>query len=453
MSKYIYLLFSLAILQSCVTPYQTGSSGNGTNGSSSGGNYPSSQPSNYPNGNGRAADKGVTVSNIRLTDQYTILYVTYLNTNGVYQNQQGGNNGIETIGVKNTAQLIAANGARTFRFIKAEGIPTLGHGSNLDNIGMRTRPGDQVNFVLYFERLDRGLENFDLFECNDYDYLVCWNVYGLYVKNPAPVYQQPAPQQQPVPTQKPLPKQTPSNTGGTSTKVPKTGKVGEVETPKTPQTPSTPPVTTIVNDVAISGFVKNSKNNSAVSATINYKISSSKRDIDSVQSFASTGLYRISLQKGQVYTYIASAKGYQAVNEVLDLSKTAGGQKITKDIYLLPLNVGDKITLKNIYFEMSKSDLLPASFAELDKLVAMMKENPTMQIRLEGHTDIVGDADANLELSQDRVDACKIYLTQKGISSTRIQAMGFGDKYPIVKKGTDEERKVNRRVEFLILKL
>jgi OOP family OmpA-OmpF porin len=450
MNKYIYLLFSLAILQSCVTPYQTGSSGNGTNGSSSGGNYPSSQPSNYPNGNGRAADKGVTVSNIRLTDQYTILYVTFLNTNRAYQNQQGGNNGIETIGVKNTAQLIAANGARAFRFIKAEGIPTLGYGSNLDNEGMRTRPGDQVNFVLYFERLDRGLENFDLFECNDYDHLVCWNVYGLYVKNPAPVYQQPAPQQQPVPTQKPLPSQTPSNTGGTSTKVPKTGKVGEVETPKTPQTPSTPPV---VNEVAISGFVKNSKNNSAVSATINYKISSSKRDIDSVQSFASTGLYRISLQKGQVYTYIASAKGYQAVNEVLDLSKTAGGQKITKDIYLLPLNVGDKITLKNIYFEMSKSDLLPASFAELDKLVAMMKENSTMQIRLEGHTDIVGDADANLELSQDRVDACKQYLTTKGISSARIQAMGFGDKYPIVKKGTDEERKVNRRVEFLILKL
>ncbi len=446
MKKLLYLVALFPLLQSCVTPYQTGSSGNGTNGSSSGRNYPNSQPSNYPNRNGRAADKGVTISNIRLTDQYTILYVTFLNTNRAYQNQQGSNNGIETIGVKTSAQLIAANGARYFRFIKAEGIPTIGNGGNLDNVGMRTRPGDQVNFVLYFERLDKGLENFDLFECNDYDHLVCWNVYGLYVNNPAPVYQQPVPQQQPVPAQKPLPKQTPSNTGGTTTKVPKTGKVGEVETPKTPATPT-------IMDVAISGFVRNSKTNQAVSATINYKISSNKRDIDSVQSFASTGLYRISLQKGQVYTYIASAKGYQAVNDVLDLSKTAGGQKIMKDIYLLPLNIGDKITLKNIYFEMSKSDLLPASFAELDKLVAMMKENPTMQIRLEGHTDIVGDADANLELSQDRVDACKIYLTQKGISSTRIQAMGFGDKYPIIKNGTDEERKVNRRVEFLILKL
>lgn len=445
MKKLLCIVAFLPLFQSCVTPYQTGSNGNGTNGSSSGGNYPSSQPSNYPNGNGRAADKGVKITNIRLTDQYTILYVTFLNTNRTYQNQQGGGNGIETIGIKTSAQLIAANGARAFRFVRAEGIPTIGNGGNLDNVGMQTRPGDQVNFALYFERLDKGLENFDLFECNDYDHLVCWNVYGLYVNNPAPVYQQPVPQPQPAP--KPLPKQTPTNTGGT-TKAPKTGKVGEVETPKT-----SPPPVPVQSDVAISGFVKNSKNNQAISATINYKISSNKRDIDSVQSFASTGLYRISLQKGQVYTYIASARGYQAVNEVLDLSKTAGGQKIMKDIYLVPLSVGDKITLKNIYFEMSKSDLLPASFAELDKLVAMMENNPNMQIRLEGHTDIVGDSDANVELSQDRVDACKQYLTQKGVSSTRIQAMGFGDKFPIVKKGTDEERKVNRRVEFLILKL
>ncbi len=62
----------------------------------------------------------------------------------------------------------------------------------------------------------------------------------------------------------------------------------------------------------------------------------------------------MSLNKGQVYTYIASARGYQSASGVLDLSKVAGGQKLTRDIALTPLAVGDKVTLKNIYFEMSK---------------------------------------------------------------------------------------------------
>ena len=150
---------------------------------------------------------------------------------------------------------------------------------------------------------------------------------------------------------------------------------------------------------------------------------------------------------------MSSAYGYLPVSETIDLTKAKSGQKITKDIALTPLSVGDKITLKNIYFEMSKSDLLAASFSELDRVVTMMQDNPTLAIRLEGHTDIVGDKELNLQLSQDRVKACQQYLVKKGIQSGRIEAVGYGDTRPIVTKGTDEDRKVNRRVEFLILKL
>ncbi|GAB4032264.1 hypothetical protein GCM10028774_12290 [Spirosoma jeollabukense] len=219
-----------------------------------------------------------------------------------------------------------------------------------------------------------------------------------------------------------------------------------METPKSKPTPA--PVATLV---AVSGVVSDAKNKRPVTATIDYQLSSSKQAIDSVQSFASTGAYRMSLNKGQVYTYIASARGYQSTSGVLDLSKVAGGQKLTRDIALTPLAVGDKVTLKNIYFEMSKSDLLSASFAELDKLVSMMQDNPNMTIRLEGHTDIIGDHDKNLQLSRDRVIACQRYMAQKGIDLERVQAVGYGDTRPILTKGTDEERKVNRRVEFVIL--
>ena len=333
--------------------------------------------------------------------------------------------------------LVAANGARTFKAIKTDNIPFLNDAQaiNLSKYGRRLKPGESINFVAYFERLDKGLKNFDMNECNSDNY-ICWNTYDLYVKNPSDAVNQP--------TQ--IPPTNTDNTPTTPTKSrTKSGKIGEVD--NTPKPQPVPVVTTVF----VSGIVRDVKTNRPLSATIDYKLSSSKQMLDSVQSFASTGIYKMSLQKGQVYTYSTSARGYLVANDVIDLSKATG--KVTKDIYLTPIIVGDKITLKNIYFEVSKSDLLPASFAELNKLVTMMEDNPLMEIRLDGHTDVVGDPDANLELSQERVDACETYMVKKGIPSARIQAVGYGDTKPIVKKGTDEERKVNRRVEFVVLKL
>jgi OmpA-OmpF porin, OOP family len=439
--------------------YPAGSGGGGnTGGGNTGGNqtpndgdrpqnYPQQtpqEPSNYPSNpqsrSGRSADKDLVVGNIRLTDQYTILYFTFTN-NYVPQTGRDKNgktttdDGSQFVAFQENAVLIAANGARTFRAVKTDNIPFLGDSQarNLSKYGRRLKSGESLNFVAYFERLDKGLETFDMNECNSDSY-TCWNMYDLYVKNPADVYNQP---KEPTPIPPTTSDNTPSKTRT------KTGKVGEVD--------NTPPPAPVISTVLVSGIVRDVKTNRPISATIDYKLSSSKQVIDSVQSFASTGIYRMNLQKGQVYTYTASARGYLVTNDAIDLSRATG--KVTKDIYLTPLAVGDKITLKNIYFEVSKSDLLSASFAELNKLVTMMEDNPLMEIRLEGHTDVVGDPEANLELSQDRVDACETDLVKKGIPSARIQAVGYGDTRPIVKKGTDEERKVNRRVEFVVLKL
>ncbi|QMW01284.1 OmpA family protein [Spirosoma foliorum] len=419
--------------------------------------YPNSgnQSGNYPNsgnqpGTGRTADPDVTVNSIRLTPDYTILNLTFTdNSQPKYdQNRRPLPSG-NTIGIDPNSYLVAANGARTFAFVRADGIPIKQerYDQRLRKtvlVGRDTYSGEKVNFTLYFQRLDKGLENFDLFECHS-DAYTCWNIYNLYVNNPADpiVYNPPTP---PASTPKPAPNLPRKKTNLPPAPSGESG--GEMETPKTKPAPAPAPVLTIVN---VSGIVSDAKNKRPVTATIDYQLSSSKQSIDSVQSFASTGAYRMSLQKGQVYTYIASARGYQSTSGVLDLSKTAGGQKLTRDISLTPLAVGDKVTLKNIYFEMSKSDLLSASFAELDKLVSMMQDNPNMSIRLEGHTDIIGDHDKNLQLSRDRVIACQRYLVQKGIDIDRIQTIGYGDTRPILTKGTDEERKVNRRVEFVIL--
>ena len=327
-----------------------------------------------------------------------------------------------TIAFRPSGQLVAANGARLFKFVKAENIP-------VDPEKQYTYGGKSYSFVVYFERLDKGLENFDLFECNDYDQFTCWNVYNLYVRNPAdPIVAAPRPD--PTPTRTKLP--------------------GETPTPAPTPKPVDPPA---IQTVFISGIVSNSLTSKPVTATIDYQLSNKSTPLDSVQSFPADGSYRMYLNRGQVYTYVASAKGYLPASGVLDLSKSANNQRITRNIQLKPLTVGIKITLQNIYFAMSKSELLPASFAELDRLVTMMQDNPQLRIRLEGHTDIVGDKAANVQLSRDRVLACQSYIVRKRIDVDRIETIGYGDTRPIITKGTDEDRKVNRRVEFAILSL
>lgn len=94
----------------------------------------------------------------------------------------------------------------------------------------------------------------------------------------------------------------------------------------------------------------------------------------------------------------------------------------------------------------------PKSYPELDEVVQMMKENPKMEIQLEGHTDNVGSAKANLELSQSRVDAVKKYLTGRDIAKGRIQTKAFGGTQPLRNEMTPEARAQNRRVEMRILK-
>ncbi|MFD2935582.1 OmpA family protein [Spirosoma flavum] len=454
--RYLIFLFLAGLTSSCMFgSYPSGYPSGG------GQQYPSgsqqSPDDTYPNtsnqpSSSRPADPGVTVNSIRLTRDYTIVNLTYTDNAKPRYDRNGRPTSTGTIGFDPAGYLVGANGARTFAFVKAEGIPL--KKEQIDPatgrkvlVGRNTFPGDVVTFTLYFERLDKGLENFDLFECNT-DQYVCWNIYNLYVNNPADqvVY---APQTTPTPTpSKPLPTKKPMTLPQTSGE-----SGGEMETPKpeTPKAKPTPAPVPVPTLIAVSGVVSDAKNKRPVTATIDYQLSSSKQAIDSVQSFASTGAYRMSLVKGQVYTYIASARGYQSSSGVLDLSKLAGGQKLTRDITLTPLAVGDKVTLKNIYFEMSKSDLLSASYAELDQLVSMMQGNPNMTIRLEGHTDIIGDHDKNLQLSRDRVIACQRYLVQKGLDIDRIQTIGYGDTRPILTKGTDDERKVNRRVEFAIL--
>jgi CubicO group peptidase (beta-lactamase class C family)/outer membrane protein OmpA-like peptidoglycan-associated protein len=114
--------------------------------------------------------------------------------------------------------------------------------------------------------------------------------------------------------------------------------------------------------------------------------------------------------------------------------------------------IKNPIVLENVLFETDKSILLKESCVTLDKLVNQLLLNKTMKIEIRGHTDNVGDSISNQKLSEERAKAVVDYLISKNIDKSRLSYKGFGSKQPIVSNDTEEGRKENRRVEFIILK-
>ena len=123
------------------------------------------------------------------------------------------------------------------------------------------------------------------------------------------------------------------------------------------------------------------------------------------------------------------------------------------DLWLDPLEVNDKIELRPIFFQQSKALILDSSFRELERLANILQENPSLEIRIEGHTDNVGKAEDLLRLSEDRANAIRDFLITKGVSPNRVQTVGYGPKFPINDNTSDERRAENRRVEIRITKI
>jgi outer membrane protein OmpA-like peptidoglycan-associated protein len=108
------------------------------------------------------------------------------------------------------------------------------------------------------------------------------------------------------------------------------------------------------------------------------------------------------------------------------------------------------LAAKNILFKTGSFELLPNSFSSLDTVVGILKKYSYLNLRIEGHTDNVGNREANQLLSENRANTIKTYLKQKGISESRLQAMGFGKDRPIASNNTSRGRAINRRVELTL---
>lgn len=157
----------------------------------------------------------------------------------------------------------------------------------------------------------------------------------------------------------------------------------------------------------------------------------------------------------------ANYTGYQSSSEVFDVIQDETTEERTifldkaKEISFQDkkVQVGEAITLNNIQFKVSSSELNTESKTELNKVVLLMSQNPRIEIELSGHTSSEGTPDGNIQLSQSRVQSCKNYLISKGIDEGRISAIGYGASKPIAENSTEEGRVKNRRVEMRIIKI
>jgi len=172
-----------------------------------------------------------------------------------------------------------------------------------------------------------------------------------------------------------------------------------------------------------------------------------------VESYAdkTNGEFLVSIPVDRDYALNVSAKGYLFFSENFSLKEQAEQDAYAFDVPMIPIQKGERVVLKNIFFETNKYALKPTSKAELDKLVAFLNNNAAVSIEIGGHTDNVGSKQYNQDLSEKRAKSVYEYLVEQGIVADRLAFKGYNFEEPVATNDTEEGRAQNRRTEFKIL--
>lgn len=205
-----------------------------------------------------------------------------------------------------------------------------------------------------------------------------------------------------------------------------------------------------INLTVFKGITIDALTKKAVEANIDITDNKTGKIIETFTTNSATGKFLISLQAGGNYGIAVRADGYLFHSENFDIPSGADYNLVNKTIELKNIKVGSKIALRNVFFDTGKSVIRSESYPELDRLVQLMKDVPSLKIELSGHTDNTGSATSNQQLSQDRAQAVVDYLAGKGIDKSRMVAKGYGSDRPVASNDTAEGRQENRRTEFEI---
>ncbi|RPD44599.1 hypothetical protein DNI29_20935 [Hymenobacter sediminis] len=158
------------------------------------------------------------------------------------------------------------------------------------------------------------------------------------------------------------------------------------------------------------------------------------------------GEFSFLVEPGRAATAHVQLAGYLP----LDSAYTALPGPYVQDILVQPLSVGTTLRLDKVRFEQGSARLFTSSYPALRRLLKLLTETPTLTIELRGHTDNVGSAEKNVQLSERRVATVKSYLVRHGIAESRITGLGLGGAEPRASNDREATRQLNRRVEFRV---
>jgi outer membrane protein OmpA-like peptidoglycan-associated protein len=199
----------------------------------------------------------------------------------------------------------------------------------------------------------------------------------------------------------------------------------------------------------VKGQVSDAANKKGLPSAVELKEISSGAVLERVMT-DETGNYLVTLPVGLDYTFTVNRKGYLFYSDNFLLASKPSDSTYRKDIALQPIAVNSSLELKNILFETNSYTLHPSSYTELEKVVQLMKDNPAIKVMIKGHTDNVGNASANLTLSNNRAKSVVAYLVSKGIVAARLSSKGYGASQPVATNDSEEGKARNRRTELVV---
>ena len=200
------------------------------------------------------------------------------------------------------------------------------------------------------------------------------------------------------------------------------------------------------------GVVFDQKTNAKLSAQVKIIDVATGNEIASTSSDPVNGSFIISLPVNRTYALNVSKSKYIFYSDNIALQNGTPDKPFLVNIPLKPIEVGESIVLKNIFFETGSAELKNESVAELTKLVQFMVKNPEIRIEISGHTDNVGSDAMNQKLSENRAKAVMDYLVGKGVDQQRLRSVGYGKTRPIDTNDTEQGRSNNRLTMFEIIK-
>lgn len=162
------------------------------------------------------------------------------------------------------------------------------------------------------------------------------------------------------------------------------------------------------------------------------------------------GYYFAVLSGNKDYALNIEEPGYLFFSENFALTDETAEKAYQLNAALQPLEVGRTLALQNIFFDYDSDRLKPTSFAELNRVVDLLRSNPRLKVEIGGHTDARGDDAYNLKLSERRAKSVRNYLIEQGIAPERLASKGYGESQPVADNDTEEGMRRNRRTELRI---